>query len=187
MNEPIITPPLDEGVVRSLRAGHRVLITGTLYTARDAAHKRFMECIAKGESLPVNLKGQILYYTGPTPAPPGKTMGSAGPTTSGRLDAYTPLLIEETGLKGMIGKGDRRGEVVDSIVKNSCVYFAAIGGAGALIATCIKKARVVCYEDLGAEAVYELAVERMPVIVAIDCNGNSLYREGLARFVDNKR
>jgi fumarate hydratase subunit beta len=103
------------------------------------------------------------------------------------LDAYTPLLIEETGLKGMIGKGDRRGEVVDSIVKNSCVYFAAIGGAGALIATCIKKARVVCYEDLGAEAVYELAVERMPVIVAIDCNGNSLYREGLARFVDNKR
>ena len=131
MNEPRITPPLDEGVVRSLRAGDRVLITGTLYTARDAAHKRFMECIAKGESLPVNLKGQILYYTGPTPAPPGKTMGSAGPTTSGRLDAYTPLLIEETGLKGMIGKGDRRGEVVDSIVKNSCVYFAAIGGAGA--------------------------------------------------------
>lgn len=178
----IVTPPLDNGIVRSLRAGDNVLITGTLYTARDAAHKRFAELIASGKRLPVDLNGQILYYSGPSPAPPGRPIGSAGPTTSGRMDKYTPLLLTTTGLKGMIGKGDRGSEVVDAIVKNTCVYFAAIGGTGALIARCIKKARIVCYEDLGAEAVYELEVERLPVIVAIDCNGNNVYREGPQRY-----
>jgi fumarate hydratase subunit beta len=178
MDDRIIVPPLNDTAVRSLHAGDRIFITGTIYTARDAAHKRFVECIARGESLPVKLKGQMLYYTGPTPAPPGKTMGSAGPTTSGRMDRYTPLLLKETGLKAMIGKGDRSGEVVEAMIKNICVYLAAIGGVGALLAACIKKSRIVCYEDLGAEAVYELEVERMPVIVAIDCQGKNLYREG---------
>ncbi len=182
MEPCIVSPPLGNGVVRSLKAGDCAFISGVIFTARDTAHKRFVELIASGKRLPVDLSGQILYYSGPSPAPPGRTIGSAGPTTSGRMDKYTPLLLNETGLKGMIGKGDRGSEVVDAMVKKTCVYFAAIGGAGALIATCIKKARIVCYQDLGAEAVYELEVERMPVIVAIDCNGNNVYREGPPRY-----
>ncbi|AVX20648.1 fumarate hydratase subunit beta [Carboxydocella sporoproducens DSM 16521] len=181
MAEIIITPPLTDEMVESLKAGQQVLITGYIYTARDAAHKKLVELIDKNEPLPIELKGQIIYYVGPTPAKPGQVIGSAGPTTSGRMDAYTPKLLEK-GLKGMIGKGLRSSAVKESIIKNKAVYFAAIGGAGALLAKCIKKAEVIAYPELGAEAIYSLYVENFPVIVVNDCYGSDLYELGKEKY-----
>ena len=172
-----IRTPLTEKVARGLKAGDSVLITGTIYTARDAAHKRLLDALDKGGTLPVDLKNQIIYYAGPAPAPPGKPIGSVGPTTSYRMDSFAPKTIE-LGLKGMIGKGPRGKEVVDAMKKHGAVYFAAVGGAGALLAKCVRGARVVAYEDLGAEAIRELKVEKFPAIVAIDSNGNNLYERG---------
>lgn len=169
-----IKTPLTAEVVSKLKAGDSVLITGIIYTARDAAHKRLMEALAKGEKLPIDLKGQIIYYAGPSPAPPGKPIGSVGPTTSYRMDAFAPKTME-LGLKGMIGKGPRSKEVVVAMKKHVAVYFAAVGGAGALLAKCVKEAKPVAYADLGAEAITELRVEKFPAIVAIDCRGDDLY------------
>jgi fumarate hydratase subunit beta len=170
-----LTPPLDEATVRSLKAGDTVALTGTIYTARDAAHKRLCALIDEGKPLPVDLAGQLLYFVGPTPAPPGRPVGSAGPTTSYRMDPYSPTLIAKAGLRSMIGKGARGPAVIEAMKKYGCVYFAAVGGAGALLATRIRKAEVVCYEDLGPEAIHRLEVEAFPVVVAIDASGKSLY------------
>ncbi len=170
--------PVSCEIVNSIASGDRVSISGVIYTARDAAHRRFMESIESKEPLPVDLRGQILYYTGPTPPRPGCAAGSAGPTTSSRMDRYTPRLIAETGLRGIIGKGDRNADVVEALKKNGCVYFAATGGAGALLGRCVKRSRVVCYGDLGPEAVYELEVADFPLIAAIDARGNDAYLEG---------
>ncbi|HAJ79301.1 MAG TPA: Fe-S-containing hydro-lyase [Fibrobacteres bacterium] len=177
--------PLDESKIKSLKSGDVIFLSGIIFTARDAAHRRFFDLITSGKPLPLDLSGQVIYYCGPTPPPPDKATGSAGPTTSGRMDGYTPLILQKTGLKGMIGKGGRSPEVIDAIVKNVCVYFAAAGGAGALLSSCIKKSTIVCYEDLGAEAVRRLEVEKMPVIAAIDCYGNNLYVDGPKRFLRN--
>ncbi len=171
-----ITTPLTDEVARSLKAGDSVLITGVIYTARDAAHKRLTDAVAKHEPPPIDLKGQIFYYAGPSPAPPGKPIGSVGPTTSGRMDSFAPKTME-MGLKGMIGKGPRSKEVVEAMKRYGAVYFAAVGGAGALLARCVKEARVVAYGDLGTEAITELRVEKFPAIVAIDGHGNDLYRK----------
>ncbi len=170
-----ITTPLQPAIVESLRAGDEVLISGIIFTARDAAHKRLAELIENGASLPVNLKDQIIYYTGPTPAQPGKVIGSAGPTTSSRMDPYTPSLIKSSGMRGIIGKGNRCPEVKKALVDFGCIYFVAIGGAGALLSKCITSSEIVCYEDLGAEAIYKLTVKDFPVIVAIDTEGNNVY------------
>ena len=172
-----IKAELDDRNVNALEAGDRVFVTGVMFTARDAAHRRFSETLKKGHELPVDLRGKIIYYTGRAPARPGHPTGSAGPTTSGRMDVYTPALIESCGLKGMIGKGGRSDSVVESIKKYNCVYFAAVGGAGALIARSIKKIDVVCYEDLGPEAVHRIEVEDFPAIVAIDCEGRTLLAD----------
>ncbi|HCO18794.1 MAG TPA: Fe-S-containing hydro-lyase, partial [Tissierellales bacterium] len=160
-----------------LRAGDRVLLNGIIYTGRDAAHKRLVEMLDKGEELPMDIKDQTIYYVGPCPSKPGQAIGSAGPTTSGRMDAYTPQLMD-AGLKRMIGKGLRSKAVVDSIIKHNGVYFAAIGGAGALLAEAIKEAEVIAFPDLGAEAIYKLRVENFPVTVIIDSEGNDLYKSG---------
>jgi len=173
--------PVDQEVLSSLKAGDEVFISGTIYTARDAAHKRMMELMESGKPLPFDIRGQFIYYVGPCPAPPGKVIGSAGPTTSGRMDVYTPKLIE-MGLKGMIGKGARSREVVEAMKKHGAVYFGATGGAAALIASCIKKAEVIAFEDLGTEAVRRLEVENMPCTVIIDTRGNDLYITGRARY-----
>ncbi|OPJ61423.1 Fe-S-containing hydro-lyase [Clostridium oryzae] len=170
-----INTPLSEDVIESLKVGDSVLITGTIYSARDAAHKRLVELIKNGKELPLEVKGSVIYYMGPSPAKPGQVIGSAGPTTSGRMDAYAPYLMD-LGLKGMIGKGFRNEGVINSMKKNKAVYFAAIGGAGALIAKSIKSAEVIAYEDLGAEAIMKLYVEKFPAIVAIDCRGKSIYK-----------
>lgn len=177
-----LTPPLSIDTIRSLRAGQEVTISGVIYTARDAAHKRLVELIAKGEELPIDLKGQILYYVGPTPPRPGRIIGSAGPTTASRMDRYAPILIEQAGLAGMIGKAGRGRGVIDCMKKPGAVYFAAIGGAGALLSTHITKSEIVCYEDLGTEAIRRLTVEDFPVITAIDSHGNSLYQQGPQRW-----
>jgi fumarate hydratase subunit beta len=171
-----ITTPLTETNVKELNAGDEVLISGTIFTARDAAHKRLTALIDSNQKLPVDLKDQILYYTGPTPAQPGKVIGSAGPTTSSRMDRYTPKLIHTTRLRGIIGKGNRSPDVIKSFIDYGCIYFAAIGGAGALLSKCITESEIVCYEDLGAEAIYKLTVKDFPVIVAIDSRGKNLYR-----------
>lgn len=176
-----ITTPLTSEVVKDLQAGDKVFITGVIYSARDAAHKRIVDMMAKGEKLPIELEGTTIYFMGPAPAKPGYAIGSAGPTTSYRMDAYSPTLIA-AGLKGMIGKGARSAEVVDAMKKHGAVYFAAIGGAGALIAKSIKKAEVVAFEDLGAEAVRRLEVEDFPCIVAQDCYGNNLYETGVKEY-----
>jgi len=176
-----IATPLEPQVIEKLKAGDQVSITGVLYTARDAAHKRLIETLDKGEELPLDLRGQTLYYMGPSPAKPGQVIGAAGPTTSGRMDSYSPRLIA-AGLKGMIGKGSRSQEVKEAIKKHKAVYFAAIGGAGALIAGAIKKAEVVAYEDLGAEAIMRLEVENFPAIVVNDAHGGDLYQEGKSRY-----
>jgi fumarate hydratase subunit beta len=182
MSDPIpLHPPLADDVIVKLRAGDRVLITGVIYTGRDMAHKYMVEGHKNGEKLPFDLKGQILYYTGPTPAAPGRVIGSAGPTTSYRMDKYTPTLLE-LGLKGMIGKGPRGQEVKDAIKKYKAVYLAAIGGAGALISKTIKKAEVIAYPELGTEAVMQLAVENFPAIVVNDVHGDDLYRIGVEQY-----
>lgn len=176
MNEKkIIQAPFKKEELDSLKSGDYIYITGTIYTARDAAHKRMYESMLKGESIPISLENQILYYLGPSPARPGHVIGSAGPTTSSRMDKYTPLMLN-SGLKGMIGKGKRNQEVIDSIMENGAVYMAAIGGAGALLSKCIKKSEIVAYEDLGTEAIRRLYVEELPVIVVIDKEGQNLYR-----------
>ncbi len=169
-----ITAPLTDQEAKSLRAGDYVYITGTVYTARDAAHKRMQEALEAGERLPFELENNIIYYLGPSPAREGKIIGSAGPTTASRMDKYTPELLDR-GLKGMIGKGKRTKEVADAIVRNGAVYFAAVGGAGALLSKRIKKVEVIAYEDLGTEAVRRLEVEDLPVIVVMDAEGNNLY------------
>ena len=169
-----ITTPLDIKEIVNLRTGDFVNITGNIYTARDAAHKRFFELIEKGKKLPIDIKGEIIFYTGPTPVKSGYPCGSVGPTTSYRMDPYTPSLLER-GLKGMIGKGFRSKEVIDSMKKNKAVYFAAVGGAAALIARSVKKSKVIAYEDLGVEAIYKFYVEDFPAIVVIDSAGNNLY------------
>jgi fumarate hydratase subunit beta len=182
-----ITPPLTDEVIMKLKAGDRVLITGVIYTGRDMAHKAMVEGHKKGQPFPFDLTGQVLYYTGPTPAPPGRPIGAAGPTTSYRMDKYAPYLLEH-GLKGMIGKGPRGTEVKDSIRKNTAVYFAAIGGAGALISKAIKKADVIAYPELGTEAVMRLEVEDFPAFVVNDVHGGDLYEMGVKEYgeVQNK-
>lgn len=180
--EPItITTPLTEEVVASLRAGDRVRITGTIYVARDAAHKRFIAALDRGEALPFDIRGQIIYYMGPSPARPGRPIGSAGPTTSYRMDAYAPRLLA-LGLKGMLGKGERSAEVREAIQRHGAVYFAAVGGAAALIAQSIREAEVIAYDDLGAEAVRRLRVEGLPAIVANDSHGGDAYQSERARY-----
>jgi fumarate hydratase subunit beta len=178
-----IASPINENALVNLKAGERVLISGTIYTARDAAHKRMSETIQRGEELPFDLKGQTIYYVGPTPAKPGQVIGSAGPTTSGRMDKYTPALLDR-GLKGMIGKGYRSQEVINSMKKNKAVYFAAIGGSGALIARSIKSMEVIAYEDLGPEAIYKLTLEDFPAVVIIDSEGNDWYQLGKQQFIE---
>lgn len=171
-----ITTPLTEDKIKDLKAGDMVTITGTIYTARDAAHKRLVELINKGAQLPLELKGQIIYYAGPTPEKPGCVIGSIGPTTSGRMDPYAPILMEQ-GLKGIIGKGQRNESVRKSIKENTCVYMAATGGAGALLRKHIKACEIVAYEDLGCEAIRKLTVDKLPAVVINDCEGNDYYRK----------
>lgn len=182
--EKKINAPLDMETVNTLKAGDYVYISGTIYTARDAAHKRMFESILSGNDIPMDLKNNIIYYLGPTPAKPGMVIGSAGPTTSSRMDKYTPLLLEK-GLKGMIGKGKRSKEVVEAMKKEKAVYFAAIGGAGALLSKCIKKSEVIAYDDLGTEAIRRLEVEEFPSIVVIDSEGNNLYETAAEDFHRN--
>lgn len=184
--EKKITTPLTVEKTRDLHCGDNVLISGVIYTGRDAAHKRLCELLAEGKELPIDVKDAIIYYVGPAPAQPGQVIGSAGPTTSYRMDAYAPDLLN-IGLKGMIGKGKRSPEVVDAMKKNGAVYFGAIGGAGALLAKCIKKAEVVAYDDLGAEAVRRLEVEKLPAVVIIDSEGNNLYEQGRAEYLAGKK
>ncbi|CCJ33899.1 Fe-S-containing hydro-lyase [Caloramator australicus] len=179
-----ITTPLTDDVIKSLKAGDSVLLTGYVYTARDAAHKRLVELIKAGKELPFDIKGQIIYYVGPTPAKEGQPIGSAGPTTSYRMDPYTPALLDK-GLKGMIGKGKRSGEVIESIKKNCAVYFAAIGGAAALTAKCVKESTLIAYEDLGAEAIRRLYVEDLPLVVVIDSEGNNYYEIGQREYLSS--
>jgi fumarate hydratase subunit beta len=176
-----LTPPLSDADVEGMQIGDRVLISGAIYTGRDAAHKRLTDLIQAGKSLPIDIQGQIIYYVGPSPARPGKPVGAAGPTTSYRMDAYAPELIR-LGLKGMIGKGARNQDVKDAMAKFKAVYFAAIGGAGALMAQAIKKAEIIAYEDLGPEAIRKMEVEDFPVIVVNDVRGNDLYEEGIKKY-----
>jgi len=178
-----LTVPAAESELSELNAGDYVYITGTIYTARDAAHKRMYDSLMAGEEIPMELKDNFIYYLGPTPARPGEVIGSAGPTTSSRMDKYTPLLLDK-GLKGMIGKGKRNAAVHEAIIKNKAVYFAAIGGAGALLSKCIKEAEVIAYDDLGTEAIRKLRVENLPVIVIIDSKGNDLYESAADRYFD---
>ena len=184
--EKKITLPLTEEVARSLKAGDRVYLTGIIYTSRDAGHKRMCEALAAGEQLPIDPMNATIYYVGPTPAKPGTVLGSAGPTTSGRMDAYAPTMMS-VGARGMIGKGARLPEVVDAMKKFGGVYFGAIGGAGALLAKCIKSAKLIAYEDLGAEALRELYVEDMPLMVIIDSEGNNLYELGREEYLASKK
>ena len=173
--------PLTSEDVEPLRAGDSVTISGTVYTARDAAHRRLIDLLDEGKELPFPVEGQVIYYVGPSPAPPGRVIGAAGPTTSYRMDPYAPRLIE-LGLKGMIGKGKRSAEVKDAMVNHKAVYMAAIGGAGALMARAIKSVRILAYEDLGPEALRELEVEKLPAIVVNDTAGNDLYFEGREKY-----
>ena len=176
-----IQAPISNEDANSLRAGDYVYITGTIYTARDAAHKRMIETLEKGESLPFDMQDQIIYYLGPTPNREGQVIGSAGPTTSSRMDRYAPSLLDR-GLKGMIGKGKRSEEVITSMKKNTAVYFAAVGGAGALLSKCITKSEVIAYDDLGTEAIRRLEVKNLPVITVIDCDGNNLYETAVKEY-----
>ena len=174
--EKHLETPLTEKKVKELHAGDYVYISGTVYTARDAAHKRMIETLEKGESLPFDMQDQIIYYLGPTPNREGQVIGSAGPTTSSRMDRYAPSLLDR-GLKGMIGKGARNQEVIDSIIKNKAIYLGAIGGAAALISKSITKSEIIAYEDLGAEAIRKMEIKDMPLIVIIDTEGNNLYKQ----------
>lgn len=179
--EKYIKAPLEKEIVKTLRAGDYVYITGTIYTARDAAHKRMDETLREEKELPVPLKDEIVYYMGPSPAREGRVIGSAGPTTASRMDKYTPKLLD-LGLGGMIGKGKRSKEVIDAIIRNQSVYFAAVGGAGALLSKCIQESEVVAYDDLGTEAIRRLTVKNFPVIVVIDCEGNNLYETAIEQY-----
>ena len=181
MTKKIQVPLLKEDI-DELRAGDYVYLTGTIYTARDAAHKRMYDSMKKGEELPIELNGNVLYYLGPSPAREGQVIGSAGPTTSSRMDKYTPDMLD-AGLKGMVGKGKRSKEVIEAMKRNGAVYFAAVGGAGALLAQCIKEAEVVAYDDLGTEAIRRLHIEDLPVIVVIDKEGNNLYETATEKWV----
>ena len=171
----ILEAPFTNEMIRSLRVGDMVYISGTIYTARDAAHKRLAEMLQNGDAMPFDFQGQVVYYAGPCPAKPGKPIGSVGPTTGGRMDAYSPLLIEQ-GLKVMIGKGSRNEQVIEAIKKHTGIYFAAIGGAAALMAQCVKSAEIIAFDDLGTEAIRKLQIEELPVIVAIDSEGNNVYQ-----------
>ena len=173
--------PIDEALVRELIAGESIILSGTIITGRDAAHKRMTELILSGKPLPFSIKGEVIYYVGPSPAPPGRPIGAAGPTTSYRMDAYAPLLMEH-GLRGMIGKGRRSEEVKQAMIRWGAVYFAAVGGTGALISRCIKEASVLAWEELGPEAVRRLVVEDLPLIVATDSHGGDLYLTGPAEY-----
>lgn len=173
--------PIQKEIIRELKAGDYVYLTGEIYTARDAAHKRMNETLDRKEELPVNIKDKIIYYMGPSPAREGKVIGSAGPTTASRMDKYAPRLMD-LGLSGMIGKGNRSQEVIDAIIRNEGVYFAAVGGAGALLSKCIKKSEVIAYDDLGTEAIRRLEVEDFPVIVVIDSEGNNLYEMAIEEY-----
>lgn len=177
-----LTTPLDESRVRSVHAGDQVLLSGVIYTARDAAHKRLLETLRAKQPLPVELRNQIVYYVGPCPARPGKVIGAAGPTTSGRMDSYAPTVIRELGLRGMIGKGGRSEQVIEAMREYGTAYFLAVGGAGSLLAQKICKAEIVAYEDLGPEAIYRLEVKDFPLIVGIDCQGNNLYSIGRENY-----
>ncbi len=180
-----IKTPITREDVRKLKAGDSCLISGFIYTARDAAHKRLCELVAEGKELPFDVKDSVIYFVGPTPAKPGQAIGSAGPTTSYRMDAYSPTLIAQ-GQTGMIGKGKRGPEVIAAMKEHGAVYFGAIGGCGALLNKCIKRAEIVAYEDLGAEAIRRLEVEDFPVIVIIDSEGNNLYQSGRAAYLAQK-
>ena len=181
LENKIIRTPLTEDKTKELRAGDYVYITGTIYVARDAAHKRMIESLEKENKLPINIKDSTIYYMGPSPARTGYPIGSAGPTTATRMDKYAPRLLD-LGQKAMIGKGKRSKEVVEAIIRNKAVYFAAVGGAGALLSKCIKKSKIVCYEDLGAEAILEIDIENFPVVVVIDSQGNNLYEQAIEEF-----
>ena len=176
-----INAPFDADIVKELEAGDYVYLTGTIYTARDAAHKRMYEALQNGETLPFDIEGNVIYYMGPSPAREGRPIGSAGPTTASRMDKYAPRLLD-LGQTAMIGKGKRSQAVIDAVVRNGCVYLAAIGGAGALLSKCIKSSEVVAYEDLGTEAIRKLQVENLPVIVVIDSEGNNLYEIAIREY-----
>ena len=176
-----INAPISDEDAKSLHSGDYVYITGTIYTARYAAHKRMAEALSAGQPLPIDMKNNIIYYMGPSPAREGRPIGSAGPTTASRMDKYAPDLLD-LGLKGMIGKGKRSQAVIDGIVRNGAVYFAAVGGAGAILSKCIKKSTVIAYDDLGTEAIRELEVENLPVIVVIDSDGNNLYETAIKEY-----
>lgn len=178
-----ITTPITSDITKNLKSGDYVYITGTIYVARDAAHKRMTEALERGEELPFDIKESTIYYMGPSPAREGRPIGSAGPTTASRMDKYAPKLLDLGG-KAMIGKGKRTKEVVEAIIRNQGVYFAAIGGAGALLSKCITKSEVICYEDLGAEAIRRIEVKEFPVIVVIDSQGNNLYETAILAYAD---
>lgn len=180
-----IKTPITEQITADLHAGDYVYITGTIYVARDAAHKRMMEVLDAGKELPIPIKDATIYYMGPSPAREGRPIGSAGPTTASRMDKYAPRLLD-LGEKAMIGKGKRTKEVIEAVVRNHAVYFAAVGGAGALLSKCITKSEVVCYDDLGAEAVRKLEVENFPVIVVVDSEGNNLYETAILEWAQEK-
>lgn len=181
-----ITAPLQQDTVRSLRAGDYVYITGTIYTARDAAHKRMSETLDEGGKLPFDLEGNVIYYMGPSPAREGRPIGSAGPTTASRMDKYTPRLLD-MGLKGMIGKGKRSEDVRQAVIRNGAVYFAAVGGAGALLSRSIESSEVIAYDDLGTEAIRRLQVKDFPVIVVIDSVGNNLYETAIREYCSEEK
>ncbi len=176
-----INVPFDADIVKELKAGDYVYLTGTIYTARDAAHKRMYEALQNGETLPFDIEGNVIYYMGPSPAREGRPIGSAGPTTASRMDKYTPALLE-LGMRGMIGKGRRTEAVRESMMKNKAVYFAAVGGAGALLSKSILQAEVIAYEDLGTEAIRKLEIKDFPVIVVMDCEGNNLYDMAIEQY-----
>ena len=182
-----ITTPLTQEKLKDLHSGDEVLLSGVIYTSRDAGHKRLVEAHKRGEELPADLKDATIYFVGPTPAKPGQALGSCGPTTSYRMDAYSPYLIKECGLTGMIGKGKRNDDVINAMKEYGAVYFGAIGGAGALLAKCIKSAKLIAYEDLGAEALRELYVEDMPLMVIIDSEGNNLYELGREEYLASQK
>ncbi|MCI5886083.1 MAG: Fe-S-containing hydro-lyase [Clostridiales bacterium] len=185
MEKRKIKLPLTRELAKTLRAGDSVLVTGTVYTSRDAGHKRMCESLAKGEPLPFDPENATIYYVGPSPAKPGQVIGSAGPTTSGRMDAYAPAMMA-AGARGMIGKGARLPEVIEAMKEHCGVYFGAVGGAGALLAKCIKSSELIAYEDLGAEALRKLYVEDMPLVVIIDCCGNNLYETGRREYLESR-
>ena len=176
-----VTTPITEEIAQELTAGDYVYLSGEIYVARDAAHKRMMEALDRGEALPIHIENATIYYMGPSPAREGRPIGSAGPTTASRMDKYAPTLLD-LGQKAMIGKGKRTKEVLDAIVRNKAVYFAAVGGAGALLSKCIVESEVICYDDLGAEAIRKLKVQDFPVIVVADCHGNNLYETAILEY-----